>query len=286
MPCVARPPCTFTVVPLEAIDVQWGGPAVGRKALAFPARRTIYIDPAFWASLRTVDGRAAILAHERAHIEGARCESCADRRGGEILKREGMEVPRDAARALAGRLDNRDGQRAADDLLEGFGWGKGFGVDEKTFPGRTDTGYRNGKPFAVELAEVRPDVWVAEEAAFSLASALLECQGAHCAPTSFNSAFRTMAEQEALYAKYQTGGPVAARPGYSNHQQGESVDLSFASDAARELAAGIFSRHGWERDVASERWHFTYGGKRRYFVAAAVAGGVVALLVAVAMVTK
>jgi hypothetical protein len=108
-------------VPLDRIQVVWGGNAVGRKALAYPAARRIEIDPAFWRSIRTVDGRAAILAHERAHIEGARCESCADRRAGEILRREGHPTPRDAARVMAGRLENRDADRAAADLLDGYG---------------------------------------------------------------------------------------------------------------------------------------------------------------------
>lgn len=122
--------CTFAPVPLEDIKVMWGGPAKGRKAVAYPARRVIYIDPDFWRTLRTVDARAAILAHERGHIEGAKCEPCADRRAGEILAREGITpTPRDAARALAGRLENRDGMRAASDFLDGYG------LDEVQGPG-------------------------------------------------------------------------------------------------------------------------------------------------------
>lgn len=121
MPCTATPRCTLKSVPLEEISVEWDGPAVGRKALAFPAQRRICIDSRFWKSLRTVDARAAILAHERGHIEGARCESCADFRAGEILRAEGTPTPRDAARAMAGRLENRDANAAASDLLDGFG---------------------------------------------------------------------------------------------------------------------------------------------------------------------
>lgn len=295
MPCSARPPCEFSAVPLEDISIIWGGPAVGRKALAYPARKTIYIDPDFWASIRTVDGRAAILAHERAHLEGARCESCADTRGGAILKREGMEVPRDAARALAGRLENRDGQQAADDLLKGFGWSTGFGIDgERSYPARTATGYDNGRAFELALAEVRPGVWVASSAAPSLDDALTECEGANCAPTRISYAFRTMEEQTAEWNAYQAkllaweasgrsgAKPTpAARPGYSTHQRGKSIDASFASDSARELAAEIFAGHGWERDVASERWHFTHGGLRRYIAPAVVAG----VLILAALVT-
>lgn len=119
MPCTAHPPCSFQSVPLDEIRVEWV--PHGRKALAFPGRRVIQLDPGFWRSIRTVDGRAAILAHERAHIEGARCESCADRRAGELLRAEGTTTPRDAARVMAGRLENRDADAAARDLLDGYG---------------------------------------------------------------------------------------------------------------------------------------------------------------------
>lgn len=129
MSCAKSPACSFTEVPLDEIRVEWDGPAKGRKAVAFPARRAIYLDAAFWKSLRSVDARAAILAHERGHIEGAKCEPCADRRAGVILAREGTQTPRDAARALAGRLDNRDGNAAANALLDGFG------LDEVQGPG-------------------------------------------------------------------------------------------------------------------------------------------------------
>lgn len=130
MPCTAKPPCRFEEVPLEDISVEWGGESVGKKALAWPAQKRISIDPAFWRSLRTIDARKAILAHERGHIEGARCESCADFRAGEILRREGTPNARDAARAMAGRLENRDADAAAADLLRGYGFddlnGPGF----------------------------------------------------------------------------------------------------------------------------------------------------------------
>ncbi len=129
MSCAKSPACSFTEVPLDAIKVEWDGPAKGRKAVAYPNRRAIYLDSAFWKSLRSVDARAAILAHERGHIEGAKCEPCADYRAGVILAREGMQTPRDAARALAGRLDNRDGDAAANALLDGFG------LDEVQGPG-------------------------------------------------------------------------------------------------------------------------------------------------------
>ena len=121
MPCTATPPCELVPMPLSDVSVDWDGPALGRKAVAHPPSRRIYVDRRFWDGLRTVDGRAAILAHERAHLEGARCESCADKRAGAILSAEGHPTPRDGARALAGKLENRDGRAAAADFLDGFG---------------------------------------------------------------------------------------------------------------------------------------------------------------------
>lgn len=40
------------------------------------------------------------------------------------------------------------------------------------------------------------------------------------------SGFRTYAEQAALYARYQAGGPLAAAPGTSSHEFGQAVDVS------------------------------------------------------------
>jgi len=124
MSCSASPPCDLHEVPLEDIDIAfeaWAGPAIGRKALAYPLSKRIRIDPAFWETLRETDARMGMLAHERGHIEGARCESCADRRAGEILKREGTINPGSAMRADIEKLEHRDGVAAALDLKAGFG---------------------------------------------------------------------------------------------------------------------------------------------------------------------
>ena len=41
------------------------------------------------------------------------------------------------------------------------------------------------------------------------------------------SGFRTMAQQQELYRRYLNGtGNLAARPGYSNHQNGIAMDVS------------------------------------------------------------
>ena len=80
------------------------------------------------------------------------------------------------------------------------------------------------------------------------------------------SGFRTMAQQQALYAKYlarnQTA-PRVAKPGYSNHQGGIAVDISSASDRnSRAFAwltvnAARFGFDNVEGQKVKENWHWT-----------------------------
>lgn len=76
-----------------------------------------------------------------------------------------------------------------------------------------------------------------------------------------NSGFRTMDEQRYFYDCYKTGrcngGNLAARPGYSNHQNGRAVDVSNSRSSWVQNNA---SRFGFRRTVPSEPWHFEYFG--------------------------
>jgi hypothetical protein len=77
---------------------------------------------------------------------------------------------------------------------------------------------------------------------------------------SLTSGFRTMAEQQHLYNCYRNkscnGGRLAARPGYSNHQNGLAVDVSTSSWLARNAG-----KYGFVRTVSGEPWHYEYRGK-------------------------
>ncbi len=79
---------------------------------------------------------------------------------------------------------------------------------------------------------------------------------------SINSGFRTMSEQQHFYDCYQTkscnNGNLAARPGYSNHQNGRALDLGGDRSALNRL----IERLGldWRRTVSSEPWHYEYYG--------------------------
>lgn len=76
-----------------------------------------------------------------------------------------------------------------------------------------------------------------------------------------NSGFRTMDEQQVLRDRYLSGnGPVAATPGYSNHQHGQALDIDMMDPAAKawmfEHGPGMF----WKNTVPSESWHWEYFG--------------------------
>ncbi|MBX3259057.1 MAG: D-alanyl-D-alanine carboxypeptidase family protein [Labilithrix sp.] len=87
-------------------------------------------------------------------------------------------------------------------------------------------------------------------------------QAAHSAGVrlTLSSGFRTNEEQKYFYNCYKTkkcnGGNLAAKPGYSNHQNGRALDLSTSKWLANN--AGKF---GFKRTVPSEPWHYEFGGK-------------------------
>jgi hypothetical protein len=84
-------------------------------------------------------------------------------------------------------------------------------------------------------------------------------QAAHSAGVHLviNSGFRTMSEQQYFWGCYQNGncnnGNLAARPGYSNHQNGRALDLTTSTWLANNA-----SRFGFKRTVPSEAWHYEY----------------------------
>ncbi len=77
-----------------------------------------------------------------------------------------------------------------------------------------------------------------------------------------NSGFRTQAEQTYFYNCYRTkrcnGGNLAARPGYSNHQNGIALDINTASGGAYNWLRNNASKYGFIRTVPSETWHWEY----------------------------
>ena len=74
-----------------------------------------------------------------------------------------------------------------------------------------------------------------------------------------NSGFRTAEEQRQLYNLYRRGrGPLAAKPGGSNHQSGHALDLDTRSPQVRRWLWRHAFRFGFRRTVACERWHYEH----------------------------
>jgi hypothetical protein len=124
---------------------------------------------------------------------------------------------------------------------------------------KSATGYQSGSPYAMKVINVG-----GKSTAKPTAHAFLKMQAAADAAgvtLSINSAFRTQAEQQYLYRCYQTrscnSGNLAARPGYSNHQNGRALDLATSNWTWVKNNAGRF---GFRATVPSERWHYEFFG--------------------------
>lgn len=123
---------------------------------------------------------------------------------------------------------------------------------------RADTAYRNGGAYPIQVIHVggKPTTKATGHAFLKMQAA------AHAAGVrlSLTSGFRTQAEQKHLYYCYTSKscnhGNLAARPGYSNHQSGQALDLSTSTWLAQN--AGKF---GFVRTVPKEAWHYEYRGK-------------------------
>ena len=78
-----------------------------------------------------------------------------------------------------------------------------------------------------------------------------------------NSGFRTMSEQTYFWNCFQNGncnnGNRAARPGYSNHQNGRALDMSTSNRSALNRLIDQLDLD-WRLTVPGEPWHYEYFG--------------------------
>lgn len=123
------------------------------------------------------------------------------------------------------------------------------------------TGYVSGQATRINLANVGDGETMRTDAAKAF-QAMQSAAAKAGVSLSATSGFRSMAEQQALYQKYLNGtGNLAARPGYSNHQGGVSMDTGGVNGygtAAYSWLRSNASRYGFKNDVAGEYWHWTY----------------------------
>lgn len=125
-------------------------------------------------------------------------------------------------------------------------------------------GYAAGRP--VRVAVTRVDGLPVERATARAWSGLVEEAAGQGHHLRIVSGFRTWAEQERLYACFQSGdcnnGNLAARPGHSRHQSGIAVDVDVRD---RDVLAWLRANgpdHGFHETVRGEPWHWEYAGER------------------------
>ena len=120
---------------------------------------------------------------------------------------------------------------------------------------RGDTAYRGGRPYPIKVITVggKP-VMKSTGHAFLKMQAAAKAAGVRI---GLSSGFRTMGEQEYLYGCYLSGrcnnGNLAARPGYSNHQNGLALDVTTSTWLAQNAG-----RFGFAATVRGEPWHYEH----------------------------
>jgi LAS superfamily LD-carboxypeptidase LdcB len=122
-------------------------------------------------------------------------------------------------------------------------------------------GYVSGRPSQITLQSVGNGQYLRADAAKNFVAMQQAARQAGINLTA-TSGFRSMEQQRALYQRYLNGtGNLAARPGYSNHQGGVSMDIGgvggYNTRTFNWLKANA-GRFGFVNDVRGEYWHWTF----------------------------
>jgi len=129
--------------------------------------------------------------------------------------------------------------------------------------GKQVTAYVQGRPSTITVYPVGNGQYMRADAArnFKAMQAAAARAGINLSATS---GFRTMAQQQELYRKYLNGtGNLAAKPGYSNHQSGISMDIGGVggyNTRAYNWLRNNAANYGFKNDVRGEYWHWTFKG--------------------------
>lgn len=125
-----------------------------------------------------------------------------------------------------------------------------------------DTGYVKGDPFTITVVTVdgKPVEVETANAFYQMAQAAAK----DGVTIKVVSGFRTMKEQEYLYACYINCNcnncNLAAKPGYSNHQSGHALDLNTGGGGVLGWLNNHGKTYGFSRTVPSEDWHWEWWG--------------------------
>lgn len=126
---------------------------------------------------------------------------------------------------------------------------------------RTVTGWKRGQRTRIKLVAVGGvELESRTAAAFrKMADAALEAG----IELVIRSGFRSHEQQQLLYDRFRAGsGNLAARPGYSNHQNGKAVDI-YLEDGTYEWLRKNAHRFGFKQTVKREAWHWEYVGRAK-----------------------
>ncbi|MDW8363294.1 MAG: D-alanyl-D-alanine carboxypeptidase family protein [Myxococcales bacterium] len=127
---------------------------------------------------------------------------------------------------------------------------------------RVETGYIRGEPFPITVVTV--DGKPVERETANAYYVMAQAAARDGVELRVVSGFRSMAEQEYLYHCYVTcscnGCALAARPGYSNHQNGHALDLNTRAPGVLDWLNRRAHEFGFSRTVPSEPWHWEWWG--------------------------
>lgn len=127
---------------------------------------------------------------------------------------------------------------------------------------RTVTGYSHGVPKKITLVEVGGVEL--EKATAKAFRAMAKAARKVGVDINIRSGFRSHEKQKLLYREYVKGwGNLAARPGYSNHQNGKALDIYITDYKVYEWLKKNAAKFGFKRTVRREAWHWEYVGEAR-----------------------
>lgn len=142
--------------------------------------------------------------------------------------------------------------------------GLGFVAYSLFSPYRVVIGFSKGVPYPLTVRKVGKlqngdDAWLMPAAADAFEQ-MRDAAAAEGVTLYIASAFRSWDEQAVLKVKNIINGPQTAAPGYSNHQQGTTVDLDVGGWSGRVYLwlTQNAQRFGFRRTVASEPWHWEF----------------------------
>ncbi|MCS6911813.1 MAG: D-alanyl-D-alanine carboxypeptidase family protein [Myxococcales bacterium] len=131
---------------------------------------------------------------------------------------------------------------------------------ERGLAPRAEMGFVKYRPHPVAVVDLSPDGSVQAEVRTALAFFRM-ADAARRAGVNLVvvSGFRSHQKQAELYRLYRRGrGPLASRPGASNHQSGRALDLDMSLPGVKEWLRRHARRYGFRRTVPSERWHWEH----------------------------